>query len=511
MTTIRWFQVDDDVALTAPLEWGLAWGALDVAEVSLRAVSVSSGGERLPVSRRQVGGTERIGFRWPRRDPGHHVVRIDLPGSTCSVQVQVAPRKLDDAARAAMLEQIVLTLPAEIAWSLDPSGAWAGAACSRRDQATIAGELERLRRATFGDRGERPMGAVVQRIAEDPWAELVGDHRWTRVERVRLPVAGRLAEAWRRAGNLDAEGAPLALVERSPQPRHDTYENRVVVAWVARVEAALRWLSPHCDARVLDALWREVRTARRALSTMGPVTALAGAPTRVTMGLLRRPEYRAAFDGLVALTRRTVVRLDDDMLRAPLNYVPALYQRWGTLRVVAAVLRGAEREGWRVQRHRLVTPVVGDTVMRLVRDGQPVLRVVRPGDGATLTVTPERAYGHAGALRSITYLQKPDVAVERVSASGESAVWLFDPKYKLVADECGESRPVKADVDKMHAYRDAIRDAERRHVVRLAALLYLGDSVRWGEEIAALRAHPNDTAALDRDLDAAVAPAFCAP
>jgi hypothetical protein len=60
----------------------------------------------------------------------------------------------------------------------------------------------------------------------------------------------------------------------------------------------------------------------------------------------------------------------------------------------------------------------------------------------------------------------------------------------------------------MHAYRDAIRDENGRHVVRLAALLYLGDTVRWGEEIAALRAHPHHVEALDDDLDAALSPAF---
>jgi hypothetical protein len=88
-------------------------------------------------------------------------------------------------------------------------------------------------------------------------------------------------------------------------------------------------------------------------------------------------------------------------------------------------------------------------------------------------------------------------------------VWLFDPKYKLVADDLGETKPVKADVDKMHAYRDAIRGADGRPVVRLAALLYLGQTVRWGEELAALHAHPHQVDALDRDLNAALAPAFC--
>lgn len=508
MVTIRWFDLDDDKALGAPQEWGHAWGALEAVEAPLGAIHVSSGGERLPVSRRQVGGAERVGFRWPRRDPGHHAVQIEIAGTRSTVPVRVAPRKLDDDARAAMLEQLALGLPMEIAWALDPSGAWAGATSSHHDRVTIAGEVERLKRAIFGDSGGPTMGAVVQRIASDPRVEFVAEHRWTRVERVRLPATSHLAEAWQRAGNLDAQGAPRTLVERAPRSTHDTYENRVTFAWVARVDAALRWLAPHCDPGALDPLQREVRIAMRALSVLEPVVPLAGAPTRVTMPILRRPDYRAAFDGLVALTRRTVARLDDVMLRAPLDNLPMLYQRWGTLRVVAAVLRGAAREGWRVRRQRLVTSVVGDTILRLVPDGQPLLIVERPDDGATLSVIAERTYSDHGALRSLTYRQRPDVALERTVPMGGRAVWLFDPKYKLVADEHGETRPPKADVDKMHAYRDAIRGEDGRHVVRLAALLYLGDTVWWGEEIAALRAHPHAVEALDRELDSALAPAF---
>lgn len=508
MVTIRWFDLDDDAALAAPPEWGAAWGALDLGEVPLGSIRVYSGGERLQVSRRQLDGAERIGFRWPRRDPGQHVVTLEIAGATLSVPVRVVPRKLDDEARGSMLEQLALSLPMEIAWALDPTGAWAGAAASRHDRVTIAGEVERLRRATFGAAGGLSMSAAAARIASDPRAELIADHRWTRLERVRLPAAGRLAEAWRRANNLDAHGTPCTLVERVPRLSDDTYENRVAIAWMSRVASALRWLAPHCSPETLEPIEREVRAARRSLAALGHVKPLASAPTHVSMTVLRRPEYRAAFAGLVALTHRTVARLDDEALFGSLDALPGLYQRWGTLRVIAAVLRGAERHGWRVRAQQLVSAVVGDLVVRLVPNGQVILMIDRPGAGATLSVIAERTYGTTGRLRSITYPQRPDVAVERVSASGERSVWIFDPKYKLVADELSESKPAKADVDKMHAYRDAIRDGDGRPVVRLAALLYLGQTVRWSEGLAALHAHPHHVDELDRDLDAALAAAF---
>lgn len=67
---------------------------------------------------------------------------------------------------------------------------------------------------------------------------------------------------------------------------------------------------------------------------------------------------------------------------------------------------------------------------------------------------------------------------------------LFAPKYKLVADEEGSGTPVKADVDKMHAYRDAIRGRDNAHGVRFAATIYPGESIWYGHETAALGAQP---------------------
>lgn len=71
-----------------------------------------------------------------------------------------------------------------------------------------------------------------------------------------------------------------------------------------------------------------------------------------------------------------------------------------------------------------------------------------------------------------------------------TAVLLFDPKYKLVADDEGSGTPVKGDVDKMHAYRDAIRGRDNAHVVRFAATIYPGQSVWYGHDAAALGAQP---------------------
>jgi predicted component of viral defense system (DUF524 family) len=77
-----------------------------------------------------------------------------------------------------------------------------------------------------------------------------------------------------------------------------------------------------------------------------------------------------------------------------------------------------------------------------------------------------------------------------------SQLFIFDPKYKLDSELSAEGdpggRPKKEDIDKMHAYRDAIRDASNERVVAFASILYPGPTENFGKGIAALKALPGE-------------------
>ncbi|MFL5665592.1 MAG: nuclease domain-containing protein [Ktedonobacteraceae bacterium] len=81
---------------------------------------------------------------------------------------------------------------------------------------------------------------------------------------------------------------------------------------------------------------------------------------------------------------------------------------------------------------------------------------------------------------------------------------MFDPKYKLEGGQAGmddgNGLPKKEDIDKMHAYRDAIRDEAQRRVVQSAAILYPGSSQRYADGIEALQAYPGLELALEERL-----------
>jgi predicted component of viral defense system (DUF524 family) len=87
-------------------------------------------------------------------------------------------------------------------------------------------------------------------------------------------------------------------------------------------------------------------------------------------------------------------------------------------------------------------------------------------------------------------------------------LYLFDPKYKLDSDQpdSSDAWPKKEDIDKMHAYRDALRGPRDEHVVMYAAILYPGPSVTYSSgdadtpEIAVLSANPEQPSALGASL-----------
>jgi hypothetical protein len=100
-----------------------------------------------------------------------------------------------------------------------------------------------------------------------------------------------------------------------------------------------------------------------------------------------------------------------------------------------------------------------------------------------------------------------------VTRPGEdAALYLFDPKYKLDSEQNGEpgdGRPKKVDIDKMHAYRDAIRGPDVRRLIRYAAILYPGRETRYGDRIEALSARPLQAEELDQRVRRILADALC--
>ena len=149
--------------------------------------------------------------------------------------------------------------------------------------------------------------------------------------------------------------------------------------------------------------------------------------------------------------------------------------------MIAAVLTVGEELGFATIEQRIARHTNHTVFIKVLPDGEPALVMQHPLDAREIQVIPQRSYGRtARPHRSISFPQRPDLTVEITRPTGETRLLLFDPKYKLRSEfiaapidddddplfgEAGQ--PKKVDIDKMHAYRDAIRDEQLQPVVDL--------------------------------------------
>lgn len=497
----------DGSRLTAPREWEEARLRLAVPLDWWGSTRVLVNDQETLLERIFVGGVDTIVAAWPRRGPGSYRVRV-LRGAQIAAEttLTVAPGKISPQAFEAMIDDLQEHLPASLAMSLGIGVGRAGIEESRRHERTLPQLVLRLELAVQGGEGA-PLGLAptLERLAQDPYQRLQDHPLWVPAHRARRPDPTALERAFRRPGNLASTDdgprrpSPRTILDRRAEPRLDLYENRLVRSYHDAVAATLRRLLHHprlagdeaLQAR-LQRLARRLGLARRQARFLDEVRRLDRAPRELTQVLLRHPAYRAALEGFLAFQKELLVRIDDPRLEAPLENLPQLYQLWCTLTAIQQVLTRAIGLGYRIGSQRLLWPDELGLVVALRLGGRAALELEHPQTGTRIRLVPERTFGTTGALRSATYPQRPDLALERHDASGRVEVLVLDPKYKLDPDPSEDvtGRPKKADIDKMHTYRDAIVDAQGRPVVRGAWILYPGANWDPGGGVGGVRAIP---------------------
>jgi hypothetical protein len=517
-------------ALDAPPEWTPCRLEIDAAPTALEleAIRIYRGDEPLEVALAVVDGTTRLIAEWPRAGAGGYRLRLELPEGAETLDCTVRPQKLSMAAFERLLEDLQRRLPATIAIALQKAGALAGLTIIQPQETTLPEELNRLTRACRGTESRRGLADTLRAIARQPHRILQAMDVWTRREQARRIDPTRLYQAFARRENLTENLIPLHVPEKRVEHTVDVYENRLLRAFYDQVNMRLRALVQDA-ARVGDvalaeqatALLDELGQARREARFLDEVGELTEPPARLTMVLLKRSEYRSALEGFLEFRRSAVVQLDEPFLVAPLTNLPKLYERWGTLEVIAAFLALAEPLGYKVKRERLVARSAGRVWVEVLRDGRPAVELVH-ANGQTAKLIPQRTYSATGSgMHSISFAKRPDVAIEITRPDGACNVWIFDPKYKLDSETAPTSgsdeadlpagTPKPQDINAMHAYRDAIRDGSDEHIVRVAAILYPGPSRFYGHDVAALQAQPLDPQLLAIPLAKVLGAALATP
>lgn len=517
----------DGTQLASPSEWLPALIEVPVPVEQWESARLYLQQQELPLRLTRLAGRIRVLGDWPLTNPGHFQLRACWPGGEIVEILTVHPSKISTASFEKLIDDLETRLPASVALAMQRLGAFTGIEILPPDQSTLAQEMVLLRRALYGTESRAGLVAILEDLAHRPHQVLRTNQLWVKTVQARRPHPASLPAAIRRGDNYDKEGCLCSVLDSRVEHAFDVYENQLVKGFVHQVEQRLRRLrrtigkaaEGHPQASELSAMWIRLLRAKRQATFLEEVTTLRNLQTHTTMVLLNRPSYRSAFQGYLEFNKAVATRFDEPRLDAPLANLPELYQLWCTMMVIECLLVTGDLLGYRVTSQHLVHKDSDGLRLRIIPDNRPAVELLHSGSGQAVRLIPERTYGRSGELRSISFQQRPDIAIEVIPRLEPTRLYLFDPKYKLRSEQSSGpldaddaplplGMPKKVDIDKMHSYRDAIRDRELRRAVKYAAILYPGSEVLYTDGVEALHADPHSVDVLQQRLQAVLAQAM---
>lgn len=479
---------------STPREWEEGRLLLHVDADGWEELRLDIQGERQEVYGLRVGEYVVPAVDWPRRGAGHWRGRLIGPHLDERFEVSVLPKKLDAAAFDAMLVDLDERLPGSITHGLDRAGAFAGRRSKPPRPSTPAEELARLRRAIDGDETGPGLAHCLALVARDPHTTLVAEQPWTSVEHARRPATTALRAALVHPGNVRSADGILRL-DRVFDTRAcidlDTPENRFLRGFTEEVGRRLRRVARSSNrGEEVARLGAVLERGRRTAAFLDGVGLPKGGALHPSMVLLHRPGYRDAHRRWLDLRRSSALEVALPLRDTSLENTPALYEIWASLVAIEALVALCLRQGWRLIGQSLVVEH-GGWSFDLGWDGRTLLEWRHP-DGRGLKVAAQRTFTPTTrSIRATSHGQRPDLVFELSRAERPPRLLILDPKYKLAMDDATDAQergfragragggPLEADLDKMHAYRDALRRPDGTTAVDVAYILFPGAENPW--------------------------------
>ncbi len=481
-----------DGVARAGREWTALLLHLPCRHGEWEGLGVAVNGVSWPVQLRRFGSLTRVVCDWPPSAAGTYEITITgLAAGTAKHRLFIPPAKLSTAQLSTLLTDLDERLPHALVASLRRGGALAGLVGNQPPNPTGAeAELERLRAIVDGDRG---LARLLFRIAQDPHRQL-REVLWdVPTARARRIDPRQLREALYRDREPDDDGIPLRIQDRRVETTCDVPENRLLRHLHDMVARRLARLSPRLAPQEdqCTTLIQTLADARRRARFLDGVGLLAHPPTQISQVMIHRPDYAHVLSLWRQLMDGLTVQLADSAMDTGLKDVPSLYELWGCLSVIQTVIDAALEQGFQVVAQDLVRPVPGCLLVALSPGGGSAVTLAH-ADGRRIDLTQQRPFTDRGLWQSVSFTQRPDLVLELSAPGTLPRLMIFDPKYKR---DDGNG-PQKADIDKMHAYRDAIIHADGGRIVRHAAILYPGPTRFFGPGLSAIGALPGQDAAM---------------
>ena len=304
------------------------------------------------------------------------------------------------------------------------------------------------------------LAQAVPQITHSPLTAAMVHTQAALPERVRRVTASAWMSYARRAP------AAQRVEETVTALSHDTPENRAVKSFLALLERDSRAIAQIAEAEgEFEAAGRALMCAGRLQKMQSETWLLGVTPKRgdwaqtPTQRESLRPEYAriARERGLYRNSFR--FEWDQPLLTLPTRETWRLYEIWCFLTALEA-LRGL---GWSLTQSQEVFALREGRLTVTLATGEKSRVVLRSASGQALSLTYNQAF--AEGRGSLSHAMQPDITL----SDGER-VWILDAKFKPYAEPGEES----ADINQMHAYRDAIVNMSGTRNVAQAWCLYVG-------------------------------------
>jgi len=280
---------------------------------------------------------------------------------------------------------------------------------------------------------------------------------------------------------------PEKVISRETQISYDVFENRllkrflmmlmeVTTLYSKMVEVELqRKISGVAQNQIsIDSLSKLLSEANQLktrvsllldyafLQDVKPTTRL----THVTPTLEREVNYRRFYKIYQDFIWRPYFQTSE-VFKLGIKDLPTIYETWCTLFLCETVL-GLVNRSWILKTQNIFTRHRLGYAFDIKRRG-PLLSLKK--NSWRINLYFQRAFTpNSRPYCSYTHTQRPDITIEVINVDS-SRLLIFDPKYRY---NLQFGKDPESAVNKMHVYKDSIRDLEGNRVISKAYVLYPG-------------------------------------
>jgi hypothetical protein len=426
--------------IDCPVE-GRKYGiAIDIVKERWSSLSLKLG--TVPLSLRMDEEALFAHSELPPCAPGHYELSL-----VCGVfrerrKITVMPLHFTDGDVKSMMNDLTVRLPKSIASLLQKCGGLSGTNLVQDKESTIEQEFLKLSLAMKGTSKKLGILQILPILQRECHQTMVSRTELRKANQVRRPDISKLPMAMAMADNIAPNGALKQMFEATVEQSFETYENRLVKAYVQNLQGQLSRLqarvksepAPGAIANDIEVLSSEFRLACTRATFLRKVRIPLASAARITMVLLKNPAYRAILEDYVALHKHSTIRLAEPTLIAPLNNFPYLYQLWANLCVVSSILKFCAAEGYQCLSHHLIKRDNQGLFIQFADAGEPAIELSSPATGRIVSLVSGRPETGGRNTLNINQELPPFTVISIYSSDKPPVTLVFDPKYRVVGE-----------------------------------------------------------------------------